>query len=230
MRARTHTGQATVEAVALWLLLAGLLALLGAWASSHMRPPGGPPPVVERAARPLLGADGANHLPLSALVPRGVGDPVALRVLRRADRIARSGYQLQLEAQSAFADGFLGRLRQRGQGLVTDPVGRALGVAPYPQNPADAAQRDGRAAGPALERYVDELAHSSPREAGLRVARDLGRLAADETLRRLTRAAGRGAWGRARDRDQGSGRRPDGSGTPGDLGRIVDLLLRRRSP
>ena len=108
-------------------------------------------------------------------------------------------------------------------------MGRALDVPTTPQSEADAAQRDGRAAGPALERYIDELARSSPRQIALRVARDLGRLAADETLRRLTRTAGRAARGRDRDRDGGSGRGRDGAATPGDLERIVDLLLGRRS-
>ena len=98
-------GQATVEAVALWLLLAGLLALLGAWASSHMRPPASPPPLVQRAARPLLGDDRANGLPLFALVPRAPArrSPCASCEGSTASRAAATGCSSTRRARSPTA-------------------------------------------------------------------------------------------------------------------------------
>jgi hypothetical protein len=115
-----------VEAVALWLLIAGLLALVGAWLVAHTRLPAGPPPVVERVARPLLEPDRSGGLPWEALVPRGTGGPVAWRVLGGARRIGRAGYELQVEAELAFAGAFLDRLQQRAEGVAADPVGKAL--------------------------------------------------------------------------------------------------------
>ena len=227
MGARAQTGQATVEAVALWLLIAGLLALVGAWLVAHTRPAAGPPPVVERVARPLLEPDRSGGLPWEALVPRGTGGPVAWRVLGGARRIGRAGYELRVEAELAFADGFLDRLQQRAEGVAADPVGQALDLAVSLEDPAGAGRSEGSEAGPALTRYLDEIAHSSPREGMLRVARDLGRLAADEALRRLVRAAGRGATRRRGDRDRpGPGER---AGAAGTMQRLIDALRGRRA-
>jgi hypothetical protein len=170
-----QVGQATVEHLGLVVVVALLLAAVGAWAAAHVRA-GAPPPVLERALAPL---DAAPAIPDLGVAPGpGRSAPIG-RALRGAARLGGRAGRLAAVGAAAFAGGFTGGLRATVAEFVRNPVAalRDGGVL------ARTAMTDPVTLGSAGLRaaidYARELRAMPPEAAYRRVMRDLGEAGAD---------------------------------------------------
>ncbi len=207
-RRRGVMGQATVEAVSMWALLATLLVTVGALVAREVavEPPhrDGLARVAEelRAGATMLDAhaDQPSAFPgIAARLAGGVRDAVRFRA--SVDR--------------EFGAGFVDRLRRRGRQALRDPVlfiEELLSPGPRPEDPPSilGPSADGFRGARDLARYADRLLQTNPADAARALSRDLGGLTADELLRRVLRAGGRRVVRRER--------RPGESPARGDAG------------
>lgn len=199
-RIHRQCGQAALETAALVVLVALLLGVTTAWAVQAIPRGAGPPPVIERAARPLA----AVPPPAAAPEPAAAPSPAEGRgAWQRIVRGGRAVLVLRMQMEERFARGFLGRVRDRAgaalrapASLVPDP---GLALIPDPVRSVRSAAEavgDGR-------RYVARLRRMPRRDAVLQVTEDVGALTADQLIdlatRRLLRRAAAAA-GAARGR------------------------------
>jgi hypothetical protein len=184
-RTSTQTGQATVEHVAIVVVVAVLLAAIGAWIASRVRSDAGPPDVVTRvwpgwqqleepvAPVPDLGLrPGASHR-------SGIGS-----IVRRAVRLAGRARKVVLGGQRAFASGFGHGLWDTFTGFVRDPVGLLTAGGGIVTQLAGDPGGFARAQLEAAIVYARELSRMPPEAAYRRFMRDLGELSADVAVAR----------------------------------------------
>lgn len=201
-----HSGQAAVEGIGVTVLVALLLGATALWLQHQVSPPADPPPAIARVARPLEHAydpDVWAQAPAGlyrAITAGGRGDPPIGRALRAIGRAVVAGAALEQEAEDAFHAGARGRLRERIEDLLDDPVG-SLASPPDPSDlsPSSVALRslsDLRA----LWGYAQRVRRLPPREAMRTVSRDAGAAGTDVIVdvveawvrKRVARAARRG--------------------------------------
>ena len=188
-------GHATVEQIAVVVLVALLLTAVSAWAAREMRPPERPPDVIEVAAAPLQpGAHPFRAGRLTWYVP-----PQRVSIFGRA---LRATGRFIVEAGTVgyvFGRAFVRRLGHRiehyvrnPEAFVTDMLGSLESLARDPIGHLGPNQVR------AVRDYVARLRRLSPREAAHRLAEDAGAFAADLVIDYTTRAAARRIIGRAR--------------------------------
>ncbi len=173
-------GQAAVESIGIAVLVALLLAAVSAWLVREVRPPAGPPALVEAVAAPLsrdpAPFDHRYPLPPPAFeMPRGRDDEPIGRALRAAARGSRDAVVLGVEMRHRFARGFGRRVGARGRRFLEDPLGELLTVPDADLLTPAGARLDVER----LRDYVRELRAMPPREAALRVSEDAGGLGGD---------------------------------------------------
>jgi hypothetical protein len=207
-RIHRQCGQAALESVALVVLVALLLGVTAAWAVRVVPGGAGPPPVIERAARPLAPAPPAVAVPPVAPAPADGDDGGAWRRILRGGRAV---LVLRMQMEERFARGFLGRVRDRAAAVLRAPssvVPRSpTALIPDPVQSVRAALdgvRDGR-------RYVARLRRMPRREAVLQVTEDVGALTADQLIDLATRRLLRRAAGAAAGAGRGRGPAPAGA-------------------
>lgn len=180
---REQSGQATVEHLAVVIVVAVMLAGAGAWIASHVRPDATPPGVVTQVWSGLERIPEPEPAPPDlGLLPRSgrVGTPTHL--WRRVVRVARRGHAIVAVGTGAFVFGFGHGLWGAVTELVRDPValltgGGALIIAVV-RDPIGFA----RAQVDAAVIYANELRKLPPEAASRRLMRDLGEATADAAL------------------------------------------------
>jgi len=198
-RMRGQSGQATVEHVGLVVVIALLLAAVGAWAATADWAPGRPPDVVARVAQPLA----RQGMPPAAApaVAVATGQQALERVaralerdddgapgaLRRAWDAALWWGVLNVDGQIEAGRGFLEQVGVRAEDLVKDPVKTIEGAVERLSKPpvTGTAERVGR-----IARSVATAGDRPFRETFLQVSRDVGGLGADWLIAKFARGVG----------------------------------------
>ena len=177
------SGQATVEHVAIVVVVALFLAAAGAWLTSHVQPDRDPPPVVTQVWSGLDRiTEPAPAFPDLGLTRRRHGDPAIGRFLRRVGRGLREGNAIVAVGSGAFVSRFGRGLWGAVTDFVRDPValltdGRGL-VMELARDPAGFA----RAQLDAAIEYAAELRALPPQDAYRTLMRDLGEASAEAAI------------------------------------------------
>lgn len=183
-RAR-HSGQSTVEAVGLTLVVAALLAALALWAGRAGTVPSAAPVRLDPLTGLLAESGEGSWTPGAPGFFLGTlrrGDPPIGRVLRGVAHVVRIG-------APAFAEGAADRLRERLRALVRHPIATVRETIRTAAR--DAADPIGvlRARLGGLVDYVRSLRGLTRDEIVRRIAHDLGGTATDVVISRLVRLA-----------------------------------------
>ncbi|MGI9539171.1 MAG: hypothetical protein ACR2N6_03370, partial [Miltoncostaeaceae bacterium] len=180
-RAADRRGQATVETVGLWTLMAALVLTVGALAAREVVVPAPQPRAIDEILAPL---DPFDERVLALRHPGQAGLwPETDAIAATAADAAR--YRASLDRE--FAAGFLDRLRDRGRDAIEDPEALVRLVFTNSSGPAGAADITAE-----LVSDIRRIAGMEPGDAGRAAARDVGEIAADLVLARALRGAGRG--------------------------------------
>ena len=174
-----------MEHVAIVVVVALLLAVLGAWLTSHVHPDRDPPPVITRVWSGLDRIpEPAPNLPDLGLTPHARGERTSGHALRRLLRGVVKAHRLVASGDRAFAAGFGHGLWVSVTGFVRDPValltdgnGLVKGIAKDPAGLVKA-QID------AAIGYARQLKAMPPQDAYRRVMHDLGEVSADVVIGR----------------------------------------------
>lgn len=181
-------GEAAVEWTGMVVVMALLAAALTAWMTTALRPPDRPPDVIGAVAEPLSGvSDGIGSVgtALPQLARMAAHESPGRRALRwLADRTLPAAVLVR-DMGAAYGAGYLGRLRERLERYITDPVGEVGGLEPaeleFP-GVLEALAGDLGVDPDALRAYVRRIrAMPSRRDAAVAVAGDAGVVAADVT-------------------------------------------------
>lgn len=176
------SGQATVEHVAIVVVVALMLAAAGAWIASHVHPDRDPPHVVTRVWSGLDRiTEPAPRVPDLGLTPRR-RQPVIGRFVRRVGRVLATGNEIVAVGTGAFVSGFGHGLRGAVTDFVRDPVALLTGggrlVTDVARDPSGLA----RAQLDAAIEYAKELKAMAPPDAYRTFMRDLGEATADALI------------------------------------------------
>ena len=167
------------------VVVALLLAAVGAWLASHVQPDRTPPAVIPHVWSGLDRIiEPAPRLPDLGLTPRDRRAPAIGRALRRVVRTVRIGGEIVVVGATAFASGFGHGMWGAFTEFVRDPValltdGRGL-ITALAEDPLGftTAQFD------AAVDYARELRAMSPKAAYRTFMRDLGEVTADAVITR----------------------------------------------
>lgn len=209
-------GQATVEAVGLWTLVAALVLTVGALAAGQVVVPAPQPRAIDEILAPL---DPFDERVLALRHPGQAGLWPGTGTIAGAAADA-TRYRASLDRE--FAAGFVDRLRDRGRDAIEDPEAFVRLVFTNSSGPAGAADITAE-----LARDVRRIAGLEPGDAGRAAARDAGEITADLALARALRGAGRGLRrsGRRDRSEETAPRPPQGPGAGPLLGpREFELL------
>jgi len=192
MGGRGEAGQASIEHIAIVVVVALLLAGLGAWALAQVRSDR-TPPVLDVIAAPAVPAHGGAALPDLGVAPHRRDNRV-LHGLRRAVRVVSKAPGIVRRGVRAYSGGFVDGIGSTVRGFVTDPVGSVIGGASV----IPAVLRDPvgftRAQTEAGAGYLRLLGTLPPEVVSEKVARDLGALSADIAIARGKTLAAKAAY------------------------------------
>ncbi len=189
MGRRWQRGEAALEWVGMIVVVAVLGAAVTAWMASVVRPPERPPDVVAVVAAPLravpeqMGRVGFSLPALSAMA--SANESPARRALRWVVDRTGPAAVLVRDMGAAYGAGYLGRLRERVDRYVEDPVGQVGGVDVEDLSlpgVISALAEELDVDPDALRAYVRRIRAMSGRDAAVQVAGDAGTVAADVTV------------------------------------------------
>lgn len=182
-RDRRARGQATVEHLAMVVVVALLLSGAAVWLATNVRSDAPTPPVIGQVTRGLDGiAEPARPIPDLGLESRPGRDSIVTRTLRRVGRTVRRGSELVAVGTAAFVAGFGNGLWNSFTSFLTDPAALLTGsgglVAELVRDPVGftASQIDDAIG------YVDCLRSMPPEDAYRTFMRDLGEVSGEAAV------------------------------------------------
>jgi hypothetical protein len=202
MERRGQRGQASVEHIAIVIVVAILLGAVGTWIAAHARADH-PPPIVERVVAPVEPRYGAQReVPDLGVAPPSRRGNRIVGGLRRVAGVVRKSPRFAVRGVRAYAGGVAHGIGSAVGGLVRDPVGSVMGGASVLQPLLSDPVGFTRAQVEAGRAYLRRLRTLPPEDAYEAVMRDLGDLTADVAIARGKKAAAKAAYRALRRRPE----------------------------